>query len=350
MFEYQQEIAKLRGEIISLKQNNISLKDELSIIKRKQPQISVIEKENSYYIEKLYILEENITSLSEENEKQKEINKLEKKNNQILEKRIYELTSQISHNLSENIYEHNVWESLPKLKNALIDTSRKLGTARTQIIFLHNQLKRDALQIDQQLKIIYASQRKEELTKMYCHDKVQHEKEKFIKSKQWYKNTNLKYQKQIENLQNDNVVLKESNNYKKNTILTLKKYPIKQSEKDITLLNELNDIYETKYTNTTEMSHFLEKERLKYLEILKDFYICEQYKQTLQDDHYKNKERQYSIVKKIDEIRESSNALYIKKLAESQNEVRSLRELLDKNKLLQENIRLEMQSSRLNID
>ena len=212
----QQEIVHLRSQIVSLQQENNSLSIKVSTLMDKHPRISVLTEENTLLEEKVEILSNENKSLKYNLETNNQSLNLSKKNNKSLQDRIVDLTRELK-NKHFKADVPDIWESVPRLQTALLDTSYKLGVATSQIVFLRNQLKKDSLQIYQQIKIVNASQKKEDLTNLHCKEKIRKINEKHIKLKSWYNQVDTDLNNQVHETMDENILLREDNQYKLQT-------------------------------------------------------------------------------------------------------------------------------------
>ena len=340
MHNFQQEIAQLRGEIVALNQKNNTLELQNKTLLNKQPVITVLNLENNELHTKLDNAVQENKKLTEKIEKQQQVNELENKNNQNLTNRIIQLTQ----DLKSKPMEYN---NPSKLEVALLSASRKLGVALSTITFLQNQLKKNSQQINQQIKVLNASQHKEELTKLYCQEKLDYLSSKNKKSKEWYNTENTELNKKLKTCTDENANLKEQVEYKSKQLAGISPHLVSDKQ-DLTLLEELNEVYEVKYSNVSEISKYLRNERTLSLNLERKYTILQKTVENIRTEFYQHKEIYYKTIKNLDDIREASNIVSLQKLSDSQEECRNLSAKLSRSKLLQENIKLEIQSSQLN--
>ena len=177
------------------------------------------------------------------------------------------------------------------LKEAFLAQSKLLGTAKTQIIFLHNQLRRNVLQLDHQCKIINAAQQKEDLFTKHTYEKISTIKKKYCEPHK----VRISYGKAIKCVKYD---------------------------KDMSLSENIN--YSLK-------ENIYDEEELYT-------YICGVfYKESKNSD----------VLQKIKDVYANTNELYVQKYTDSQNELRTSQEQLNKLRIVQENMRLEHASSKV---
>ena len=340
MHNFRQEIAQLRGEIVALNQKNNTLELQNKTLLNKQPVIDVLNFENDELHTKFENAVHENKKLTEKLEKLRRINKLENENNVSLTKRIIQLTQNIKSKPIE-------YDNPSKLEEALLSTSKKLGVALSTIAFLQNQLKKNSQQINQQIKVLDASQHKEELTKLHCQEKLDRLSSKNKKSKEWYNTENTKLNKKLKMCSDENANLKEQVEYKSKQLAGMSPH-LASNKQDLTLLEELNEVYEVKYSDVSKMSKYLRNERTFALNLERKYTMLQKTVENIRTEFYQQKEIYYKTIKNLDDIREASNIVSLQKLSDSQEECRNLSAKLSRSKLLQENIKLEILSSQLN--
>lgn len=282
------------AELISLKKENSLLLRKLEKYERDNPSIIISQNIIDMQEEQLDIFYKDLYNLTTELTIKNQENKQLKKNNTALKNRLTEVTHQLSKKLYTEI-EYDDFDSVAKMKNALLNCSEKLGIAQTQIVFLKNQLSKDALKISQQTKLLSAAKHKEDDTAIKMQEKIEKIKDKNRQSILYYRNIGLADDQKIETL--------------------LRGYP------QLTTIGDLS---------LQKKCLILEKDNIE---------LIEEYKRI--------KKEFYNIINKLEKIRDESSVLYLQKIHNYQQEIRTVRESLEKTKIMYENIKLELQTERL---
>ena len=150
-----------------------SLEEEVALFENKEKEMDLLKQELQETKEK-YILE-------------KETNDLLHENNKKLQNKIVELTQEKNNKETP---------SSDALVVSLMQCSKDLGVAHSENIFLKNQLSRDSLKINQQIRLLNASKKKEDDTILRCGQKVDKINIKFSKKRKWFNDTIVEREKE----------------------------------------------------------------------------------------------------------------------------------------------------------